>query len=198
MPSLPLAAIRPAGNPRLWQPGKADNIRQNEILRIQSVQLYDLGSVSVLVVDDNRFMRTIVTNTLNGIGVRNVLQADSVDQALQQLADVAVDMVISDWDMGEKSGIELIRRVRANRTLRLLPIIMLTANTTRSNIFAARDAGVTEFLAKPISAQALYGRVVEVIERPRQFVKTRQFFGPDRRRRRTDGYRGPKRRKEDQ
>lgn len=162
------------------------------------MQLYDLGSVSVLVVDDNRFMRTIVTNTLNGIGVRNVLQADSVDQALQQLADAAVDMVISDWDMGEKSGIELIRRVRANRILRLLPIIMLTANTTRSNIFAARDAGVTEFLAKPISAQALYSRVVEVIERPRQFVKTRQFFGPDRRRRRTDGYRGPKRRKEDQ
>jgi len=162
------------------------------------MQLYDLGSVNVLVVDDNRFMRTIVANTLQGIGVRNVMQADSVDQALEQLAEQSVDLVVSDWDMGEKSGIELIRRVRANRQLRLLPIIMLTANTTRKNIFSARDAGVTEFLAKPVSAQALYGRMVEVIERPRQFVKTKQFFGPDRRRRRTDAYRGPKRRKEDQ
>ncbi|MBP6819224.1 response regulator [Ferrovibrio sp. MS7] len=162
------------------------------------MQLYDLGSVSVLVVDDNRFMRNIVANTLNGIGVRSVAQADSVDQALEQLAEIAVDLVISDWDMGEKSGIELIRRIRANKSMRLLPIIMLTANTTRTNIFTARDAGVTEFLAKPISAQALYGRVVEVIERPRQFVKTKSFFGPDRRRRRADSYRGPKRRKEDQ
>ena len=161
------------------------------------VQLYDLGSICALVVDDNRFMRNIVVNTLNGIGVRNVVQADGVQQALDVLAETGVDLVISDWDMGEKSGIDLIRRVRANRVLRLLPIIMLTANTTRGNIMAARDAGVTEFLAKPVSAQALYGRLVEVIERPRQFVKTRNFFGPDRRRRRADTYRGPKRRKED-
>ncbi len=190
--------IRLQPNQRLWRLGKAGKIPARERGQSRSMQLYDLGSVSVLVVDDNRFMRNIVANTLNGIGVRNVAQADSVDQALEQLAEIAVDLVISDWDMGEKSGIELIRRIRANKSMRLLPIIMLTANTTRTNIFTARDAGVTEFLAKPISAQALYGRVVEVIERPRQFVKTKSFFGPDRRRRRAESYRGPKRRKEDQ
>lgn len=159
------------------------------------MQLYDLGSISVVVVDDNRFMRTVVGNTLGGLGVRNIFQADGVDAALELLATNAVDLIISDWDMGEKSGIDLIRRVRAHKPTRLVPIIMLTANSTRRNLFAARDAGVTEFLSKPVSAQSLYTRILEVIERPRQFIKTKDYFGPDRRRRRGAEYKGPKRRK---
>lgn len=162
------------------------------------MQLYDLGAISVLVVDDNRFMRTVINNTLQGLGVRSLQQADGVDQALEVLSVSPIDLVISDWDMGEKSGIELIRRIRANKVTRLTPIIMLTANTTRTNIITARDAGATEFLSKPVSAQSLYSRIAEVIERPRQYVKTKKYFGPDRRRRRNPNYKGPMRRKDDQ
>lgn len=161
------------------------------------MQLYDLAALCVLIVDDNRFMRTVINNTLQGLGARNILQADGVDQGLELLATAGVDLVISDWDMGEKSGIDLIRRIRANKATRLTPIIMLTANTTRTNIITARDAGSTEFLSKPVSAQSLYSRIVEVIERPRQYVKTKKYFGPDRRRRKNPNYTGPKRRKED-
>jgi len=161
------------------------------------MQLYDLGAISVLVVDDNRFMRTVINNTLQGLGVRSLQQADGVDQALEVLSVSPIDLVISDWDMGEKSGIELIRRIRANKVTRLTPIIMLTANTTRTNIITARDAGATEFLSKPVSAQSLYSRIAEVIERPRQYVKTKKYFGPDRRRRKNPNYKGPMRRKDD-
>lgn len=162
------------------------------------MQLYDLSKISVLIVDDNRFMRTIVFNSLTGLGIRNIVQADGVEQALEQVHGWGVDLVISDWDMGELSGLDLIRKIRANSATRLVPIIMLTSNTQRRNIVTARDAGATEFLAKPVSAQAMYSRIVEVIERPRQYVKTKTYLGPDRRRKRDETYKGPKRRKDDQ
>lgn len=161
----------------------------------QNMKLYDLGSIGVLVVDDNRFMRTIVFNTLQGLGVKRIEQANGVDDALERLREGSYDLVISDWDMGEKSGIDLIKTMRASKLTRMIPIVMLTANTTRKTVFSARDAGMTEFLAKPISAQSLYSRIVEVIERPRQYVKTKTYFGPDRRRRSDPNFKGPERRK---
>jgi len=78
-----------------------------------------------------------------------------------------------------------------------VPIIMITGHTERHRVEAARDAGVTEFLAKPITAQNLFLRIAEIIERPRPFVRAGAYFGPDRRRRRDENYRGPWRRHED-
>jgi two-component system chemotaxis response regulator CheY len=75
-----------------------------------------------------------------------------------------------------------------------VPIIMLTAYAERSKIEAARDAGVTEFCAKPITATELYRKVCAVINTPRSFIRTSVYFGPDRRRRRDDGYKGQERR----
>jgi DNA-binding response OmpR family regulator len=74
-----------------------------------------------------------------------------------------------------------------------LPIIMMTGHTERHRIFRARDSGVTEFLAKPITAKQLLMRLTNIIENPRPFVRARGYFGPDRRRR-SEGYQGPERR----
>jgi DNA-binding response OmpR family regulator len=89
----------------------------------------------------------------------------------------------------------MIRQPGANANP-FVPIIMLTGHSEKRRVTAARDAGVTEFLAKPLSAKALYERIVNVVVNPRPFVKTRTYFGPDRRRNAGAGtYAGPERRK---
>jgi DNA-binding response OmpR family regulator len=77
-----------------------------------------------------------------------------------------------------------------------VPIIMLSGHSERKRIVTARDAGVTEFLAKPISAKALYERILSVVASPRPFIKTQTYFGPDRRRTINANYVGPERRKD--
>ncbi|MBM3569384.1 MAG: response regulator [Alphaproteobacteria bacterium] len=162
-------------------------------------KLYDLSKLAVLVVDDNKFMRQIVFQILHGLGIRQVAQAHNVDSALEVMTDSPTDFILSDLDMGAKSGLDLIKAIRQSDRpeMRMLPIVMVTGNATRKYVESARDAGVTEFIAKPLTAQSLYVRIVDVIERPRQFVKTKKYFGPDRRRKSDDSYDGPRRRADD-
>jgi two-component system chemotaxis response regulator CheY len=94
-------------------------------------------------------------------------------------------------------GLELAQMIRqpgANANP-YVPIIMLTGHSDRKRVVIARDAGITEFLAKPISARSLYGRIVNVVVKPRPFVKTKTYFGPDRRRNVNPNYGGLERRK---
>jgi len=88
----------------------------------------------------------------------------------------------------------MIRQPGANNNP-YVPIIMLTGHSEKKRVIAARDAGVTEFLAKPISAKWLYQRVLNVVANPRPFIRTRSYFGPDRRRNTNPNYIGPERRK---
>jgi DNA-binding response OmpR family regulator len=74
------------------------------------------------------------------------------------------------------------------------PIIMLTGHSEKRRVMVARDAGVTEFLAKPISAKGLYQRILNVVANPRPFIRTKNYFGPDRRRNNTNTYIGVDRR----
>jgi two-component system, chemotaxis family, chemotaxis protein CheY len=88
----------------------------------------------------------------------------------------------------------MIRQPGANANP-FVPIIMLTGHTERTRVTRARDAGITEFLAKPISAKGLYQRVFSIVAHPRPFIKTATYFGPDRRRNTSSSYSGPERRK---
>jgi len=94
-------------------------------------------------------------------------------------------------------GLELAQMIRqpgANANP-FVPIIMLTGHSEKKRVVSARDAGITEFMAKPISAKALYQRILNVVANPRPFIKTKNYFGPDRRRNVTANYVGPERRK---
>ena len=107
------------------------------------------------------------------------------------------DIIIADWVMPIIDGLELTQMIRqpgANANP-YVSIIMLTGHSERRKVVAARDAGVTEFLTKPVSAKALYQRVMNVIANPRPFIKTETYFGPDRRRAVSSSYSGPERRK---
>ena len=115
---------------------------------------------------------------------------------LKELQDYPADIVIVDWEMQPVDGIEFIKTVRtADDSLNpFQPIIMLTGHSERRRIIEARDAGVNEYVVKPISANTLFERIEALIERPRPFVRLEDFFGPDRRRRSSDSDRDERRR----
>lgn len=158
---------------------------------------YDLTRLNVLVVDDNRHMRTLVRSILNALGIRNVIEADDGSTAMKTLKTMDADIVICDWQMDPMDGItftKLIRKSEESPNI-YVPIIMLTGHTEMSRVVTARDAGVNEFLAKPVSAKNIYQRIKMILDNPRQYIRTKEYFGPDRRRRADPSYNGPERRR---
>jgi CheY-like chemotaxis protein len=142
-------------------------------------------------------MRRIVRTLLHGFGAREVYEAEDGATGLEMFTHNVPDIVILDWAMPIFDGIELTQLIRqpgANANP-YVSIIMLTGHSERKRVFAARDAGITEFLAKPISAKALHQRIVNIVANPRPFIKTPSYFGPDRRRMVSSAYTGPERRK---
>jgi len=158
-----------------------------------------LSTLRVLLVDDSAHTRAIVAAILTGAGIQHVRPCRDGDEALRVLRQWPADVAIVDFVMAPVDGVTFTRKVRGDSKSpnRFLPIIMMTGHAERKCVEEARDAGVTEFAVKPVSAGALLGRLNAAINKPRPFVGTATYFGPDRRRRQHPGYCGPWRRKDD-
>ncbi|ESQ77119.1 response regulator [Asticcacaulis sp. AC402] len=166
---------------------------------IQVTQTVNLAPLHMLIVDDNRHMCTILGAVLKSVGVSRLRQARDGAEALDLMRQYPIDMAIVDYNMTPVDGIEftLMQRRAADSMNPYLPIIMVSGHSERSRIVAARDAGVNEFLVKPLNAKALLDRVVNVVMRARPYIKCVGYFGPDRRRRSDSQYAGPYRRTSD-
>jgi two-component system chemotaxis response regulator CheY len=142
-----------------------------------------LESLRVLLVDDNPHMRAIVGTILKGVGVSQLREAQDGADGLQALRNWPADVAIIDFQMEPLDGAQFTRLVRNSPDSGnpFLPIIMMTGFADRSRVFEARDAGVTEMIAKPLTARAIMARLEAVIMRPRDFVRTADYFGPIRR-----------------
>ncbi len=140
--------------------------------------------LTVLVVDDNQFMRKLVRGLLLNIGVNSVLEAGDGLEALEEIRNSRPDMVILDWEMPLLNGPEMARIVRSPGAFPTpdLPIIMLTAYGERRRILEAAQVGINEFLCKPVSAKALYDRIVSILVKPRAMVQIGDYYGPEPRR----------------
>ncbi|MEM7171051.1 MAG: response regulator [Pseudomonadota bacterium] len=143
---------------------------------------YDLSNLRVLIVDDNDYMRRIIAMFLRSMGVRKIIEKETAGQALSEVRRFVPDLLITDWMMRPVDGLDLVRQVRMDRdpSISHLPIIVLTGFTDLPRVYQARDAGVHEVLAKPISATILYQRIISLIEHPKPFLRTTDYFGPDR------------------
>lgn len=152
--------------------------------------------LKVLVVDDNHHMVNIVKTIMRGFGVKDFYDARDAAEGFNIVRADNLDLVITDYAMEEMDGCAFTRLLRSSEESpnHYIPIVMLTAYSERSKVEAARDAGVTEFCAKPVTATELYRKVVAVINTPRSFVRTSVYFGPDRRRKKNDAYKGKERR----
>ncbi|MBO9708691.1 MAG: response regulator [Caulobacter sp.] len=152
--------------------------------------------LKILLVDDNQHMRMLLTEILRAIGVKHVSEALDGAEALQVLREREIDIVITDLTMGPLDGIDFVRLLRnsPDSPNPFLPVVMVTGHSTQRRVRDARDAGVNEFLAKPVTAGGLIHRLTLVIEQPRPFVRCPDYFGPERRRRAEPGFEGPWRR----
>jgi two-component system, chemotaxis family, chemotaxis protein CheY len=158
-----------------------------------------LETLRALVVEDNAHMRTLLRSLLAALGLKKIADAADGGEALHLLREHGADFILTDLSMQPLNGIEFTRLVRGTEDSPnpYVPIIMVTGHTERHRVEAARDAGVTEFLAKPITVQNLFLRVAEIVERPRPYVRCVGYFGPDRRRRDGEDHAGPWRRQDD-
>jgi CheY-like chemotaxis protein len=157
---------------------------------------YNLAQLKVLVVDDNEQMRDLLKTLLEVVGITRVRMAADARIGWEMLRNFNPDLLITDWNMPPTNGIDFVKRVRSDKESPnpYLPVILLTAYTERYRVEEARDAGVSEFLAKPISAKSLFDRINAIVDDRRSFVVTQTYFGPDRRRAADPAYTGPERR----
>lgn len=157
---------------------------------------YRFDRLRMLVVDDNPHMRRIVATILQAFGVVQILEAADSEAAWKILREANPDVVVTDWMMEGMNGVDLVKMIRTSAASAnpFVPVIMLSGYTSAERVRDARDAGVNEFLAKPVSVKSLLTRLTAVIEHPRPFVRTKGYFGPCRRRRGVEEFKGPERR----
>ena len=154
---------------------------------------FSFDSLRFLLVDDNHHMRAIVAAILRSAGARSLREAEDGIEGLDSLRQWPSDIAIVDFKMARMDGVEFVRKVRQGRDP-YMPVIMMTGFSDRGRIVEARDAGVSEILAKPITARSLLERVESVVLQPRPFVRSESYFGPCRRRRGGGLYVGEERR----
>lgn len=160
---------------------------------------YNLKKARILLVDDMKPMLSLTKSVLSIFGFDEIYTAENGEEAFDLVCKHDPDLVITDWIMEPIDGLELTKMIRRNPLAPnpYVPVLMITGFSSRLRVEQARDQGITEFLVKPFSSRDLYARVVQIVERPRQFVDAGHFFGPDRRRRKTNDYEGPRRRDDD-
>lgn len=155
--------------------------------------------IKILLVDDNHHMRVLLTEILRAIGVKYVFEAGDGAEALQIMRTHQIDVVMTDLAMQPLDGIDFVRLLRnsPDSPNQMAPVIMITGHSTSRRVAGARDAGVNEFLAKPVTARGVIERIGEIVEHPRPYVRTSDYFGPERRRKADAHFPGPWRRSTD-
>lgn len=163
----------------------------------------DLEEFKILIVEDYPFIADILSQCLKEIGIGEILKAENGRQGQMKIQTLNstenmsnIDLVLLDWLMPEMDGKALLTWIREHKsdTIRFLPVIVCSAYTDEPLVVETRDLGANEVVVKPVSAGALAKRIQHIINKPRPFVKSKDFFGPDRRRQVKD-FDGEERRK---
>ena len=120
-------------------------------------------SLSILIIDDHRTMLRIIRNLLKQIDLNDVDETTDGNEALKKLHQTSYDLVISDWNMQPMSGLELLREIRAQPSLRRLPFIMITAESGLDRVIAAKQAGVSSYIVKPFNTETLRDKIEKIL-----------------------------------
>jgi two-component system chemotaxis response regulator CheY len=144
----------------------------------------EIAHLSVLLVEDVRATRVIVRTILRSFGIYDVVEAADGQEALTVLGQRHIDVVITDLAMEPMDGVEFIRRLRTPRNglNPYVPVLMVSAHTEIARVKEAIAAGITEFLAKPLTPAGLEARLLTIVRAPKKRVSSKAYCGPDRRR----------------
>ena len=148
-----------------------------------ATKAYDLSKLEVLVVEKQAPMRALLRQVLREFSITKIEDAYNPEHGFEVFNELSPDLVLVDW-APDFDGLSLVRRIRtdAASVFPQAPVIMISAYNETNYVYDALDAGMTEYLAKPISANLLYSRMAAVIESKRAFILCDDFTGPDRRR----------------
>ena len=122
-------------------------------------------NIKILVVDDFATMRKVIRNLLKQVGYENIVEAEDGVLALRVLKSQKIDLVISDWNMPNMTGLELLKAVRADEDLKTTPFLMVTAEALQDNVIAAVKAGVSNYIVKPFTAEVLNEKITKILEK---------------------------------
>lgn len=122
-------------------------------------------NMRILVVDDFPTMRRIVRSLLKELGYTNVEEAEDGEEGLARLRAESFDFVVSDWNMPNLDGLEMLKRIRADDGLKSLPVLMVTAEAKKENIIAAAQAGANGYVVKPFTAATLEEKLNKIFEK---------------------------------
>ncbi|MDN5842604.1 MAG: chemotaxis response regulator CheY [Alcaligenaceae bacterium] len=122
-------------------------------------------SIKILIVDDFPTMRRIIKNLLKDLGFENVDEAEDGVMALEKLHNGGFEFVVSDWNMPNMDGLDLLKAIRADAALARLPVLMVTAEAKKENIIAAAQAGANGYVVKPFTAATLEEKLNKIFEK---------------------------------
>ena len=143
----------------------------------------DLSPITALIIDDSRYARSFIKTALQSFGIRRILEAGDGPAGLEMLRANAVHLILVDHDMSPMNGIDFTRYLRSGDLVACVDVavIMMSGEAAKEIVLEARNAGVNEFLVKPLSTDSLYRRVRNAMVNPKAFVQSPTYIGPDRR-----------------
>jgi two-component system, chemotaxis family, chemotaxis protein CheY len=121
-------------------------------------------SMKILIVDDMVTMRRIVKNVLKQLGFSNIDEAENGQDGLQKLKSSKYDFVVSDWNMPVMTGIDMLRAIRADEQLKAIPVLMVTAEAQQKNLVEAVQAGVSNYIVKPFTAETMQEKLAKIFK----------------------------------
>ncbi|RJP75910.1 MAG: response regulator [Desulfobacteraceae bacterium] len=121
-------------------------------------------SIKILIVDDFATMRRILKNILKQLGFVNITEADDGTTALEQLKSGHFDLIISDWNMPKMTGLELLKTVRGMSDIKDIPFLMVTAEAQKQNVISAVQAGVSNYVVKPFTAEQISDKLEKILK----------------------------------
>lgn len=122
-------------------------------------------NMKILIVDDFPTMRRIIKNLLKDLGFENVDEAEDGAMGLEKLRNGNFEFVVSDWNMPNMDGLEMLKAIRADAALSKLPVLMVTAEAKKENIIAAAQAGANGYVVKPFTAATLEEKLNKIFEK---------------------------------
>jgi two-component system chemotaxis response regulator CheY len=121
-------------------------------------------NMKIMVVDDMSTMRRIVKNVLKQLGFSNIEEAENGKDAFEKIKQGGFGFVVSDWNMPVMTGIELLRAIRADEALKTLPVLLVTAEAQKENIIEAVQAGVSNYIVKPFTAEQIQEKINKIFK----------------------------------
>lgn len=142
-----------------------------------------LQKLRVLIIDDNKFSRSLLVTQLASYGIRDITECGDGVEGLKRLQRESMHMILLDYEMTPLNGAEFARLVRRDPSIPNpeVPIIMISGYSDLAHVREARNAGINEFLGKPVAADTLYKRIEHTLLNPRPFIRTEKYVGPAQR-----------------